>query len=782
MQFNGRLIERYVIGAILPYTLFALFLLTTLLLLQQTGRFAELLFGTGLPFVTLSGVLLWLLPSVVAFTLPMAVLTGTLIGFSRMGSDSELVAMRAAGVGVWKMAWPVLLIGMLLSVLTLYINMEVAPDAARALRLTGLRAALYKLDSPVEPRSFNTDIPGYVVYVRDGDKSTGQWGRVFIYTQGKDGTTRLITAKSGRIDSSGDKSELVLSDAVATKLPAPHSNTQLSGDTLVVERLAQTRVQFDTGRSALLKKLRSGREADMDEMKWQELLDYAASKRGHAEGFEAATMFHKRLALSLSPLLLAFIGAVFGLRIRRGGRGLGMILSLAVMLTYYLVSLLCEGLARTGKVAPAAGAWFPVFLTAGFGLLLLSVNRIPFLRGLKQRRRCIASDAAATEAVVHLRARKNTSGRQRARFFLYPGLMDINVLKSLSASFLLAFVSLLAIFLVFTLFELWRFIVVNGTGTVLVARYMLFLSPLVTVQMIPAGVLISMLASYALLARRREAIAWWACGQSIYRLMLPGILFAIGAGAALWFVQERVMPPSNVRQDALRAQIRGGGPRVTTQVGRQWLASAETGRLYAYEYDEETGGLKEPAIYEFDSEGLHLRRVTTGPAGQWLTAGKLKILESSTLSLENANFKYEFAAASELNGSDPPELFKPSVDKPAQLSAKDLSAYIKTLRKRGGSIAALSIALQRKYAAPLTPAVMTLIAIPLAMIFGRRSSSAGGLAALGLALGLGLAFWLLSGGFQYLGAYGLLPIMAASWSPLVIFASAGLYQLARIRT
>jgi lipopolysaccharide export system permease protein len=305
MQLNKRLIERYLVGAVVPYVALAMFLLTTLLLLQQSSRFAETLFGTGLPFATLSEVTLWLLPAVVAFTLPMAMLTGTLIGFSRMGSDSELVALRAAGVGIWKMVWPVLFIGLILSLLSLYINLEIAPDAARSLKLTGLRAALYKLDSPVEPRSFNTDIPGYVVYVRDGDKVSGQWGRVFIYSQDKDGSTRLITARSGRIDSSGDKSELVLNDAVATKLPANHRG-ESNDDMLVVERLAQTRVQFDTGRSALLKKLRKDdREVDLDEMKWQELLDYASSKRDQSAGFEAATLFHKRLALSLAPLVLA---------------------------------------------------------------------------------------------------------------------------------------------------------------------------------------------------------------------------------------------------------------------------------------------------------------------------------------------------------------------------------------------------------------------------------------------------------------------------------------------
>ena len=52
--------------------------------------------------------------------------------------------------------------------------------------------------------------------------------------------------------------------------------------------------------------------------------------------------------------------------------------------------------------------------------------------------------------------------------------------------------------------------------------------------------LISVLVTYALLARRHEAIAWWASGQSVYRLMLPGFFFAFAIALGSWLVQEYV--------------------------------------------------------------------------------------------------------------------------------------------------------------------------------------------------------------------------------------------------
>ena len=128
--------------------------------------------------------------------------------------------------------------------------------------------------------------------------------------------------------------------------------------------------------------------------------------------------------------------------------------------------------------------------------------------------------------------------------------------------------------------------------------------------------------------------------------------------------------------------------------------------------------------------------------------------------------------------AEPPEVFKLTIDKPSQLSAMELSAYIKTLKARGGEISSLAVALQKKYAEPFSALVMALIGIPLALRFGRRSA----VAALCSAVAIGLLFWMVGGGFQQLGGYGLLPAIVAAWSPLTIFAAVGAYLLTRSRT
>src|SRR5262245_51222988 len=121
---NTRLAERYVLRAIFPYALAALILLTAILFAQQTGRYFETIFHGVVPSGFVYGLALALLPTVLIFTIPAAILSGTIIGLGRMASDSELVAMRAAGISTWRILAPGLLLGLLATLVTFNLNMK----------------------------------------------------------------------------------------------------------------------------------------------------------------------------------------------------------------------------------------------------------------------------------------------------------------------------------------------------------------------------------------------------------------------------------------------------------------------------------------------------------------------------------------------------------------------------------------------------------------------------------------------------------------------------------
>ena len=776
-KFKNYLIPRYIIGAMAPYIVISLLMLTAILLAQQAARLAELVIYADLPFTLLGSIGAALLPGVLIFSIPLATLAGIIVGFSRMGSDSEIVAMRAAGVGSWTMIWPALLIGLLFTGATTYLHLKEAPEAARDLERIALQGLLAKLDSPVEPRTFST-LPRYVIYVRDGNKEMGTWGRVFIFAQQSERTTKVYTARSGRIDSSGEQSELVLTDVLATEFPSapaegktdrPTSNP-ITGDSetsYVVERLDQLRFSINTGRANVVQRLNE-RDTNADAMDWSDLRARVSSGTAD-EQKEAIRILNRRAALSLAPFAFSLLGAILGLRIRRGGKSIGVLLTIIVVIFYYLLSLLGESLARAGSISPYVGPWLATVFILVLSLLFLFVKRVPFLSSVS-----ILSRGPKGSALPA----KSDKVKQRGFSPLgFPNLMDATLFRSLALTFLVCFLALAAIFNIFTLFELWRFIAVTHAGAGVVARYLLFLLPLITVELFPATMLISVLVTYALLARRHEAIAWWASGQSVYRLMLPGFFFALTIALGSWLVQEYVMPGTNLKQDGLRARIRGDEARATTRTGRQWLASPDTRRFYSYEFGED-GRLIEPTVYELDPDAVHLARVVNGKSGVWSDPTHLNVSEAETLTLKDLEVKRMTEAETIFAGVESPAVFKPTIDKPSQLSSRDLKSYLDAAKQRGMDVSALAVALQRKYAGPFGIVIMALIGMPLAVSFGRK----GTVIALCAAVVVGVSYWAVGGGFQQLGNHGLLRPSVAGWSPLVIFTAAGTYFLSRVRT
>jgi lipopolysaccharide export system permease protein len=368
--------------------------------------------------------------------------------------------------------------------------------------------------------------------------------------------------------------------------------------------------------------------------------------------------------------------------------------------------------------------------------------------------------------------------KRRTKLLGFPSLLDSGVLKSLVASFAISVITLVGIFQIFTLFELWRYIVASKSGVRLIAQYLFFLVPFVLIQLGPAATLIAVLATYALMARRSESVAWWASGQSVYRLFLPGLVFGIAVGCATWYLQERVMPSANVRQDALRSQLKTGLPRTTTRSGRQWMASMDSKRLYSFDYIDQQNTINTVTVFEFDPSGIHLTKVMRADRARWTADGSASLEQGEAFYFDNQSVEREQFATMPLPNAEKFELFKPGTDKPSQLNAHDLSDYIKLNKQRGVDVASLLVAFYRKHAEPFGAIVMTLLGAPLALSFGRRNVVAG----LCISIMVGIAFWAVSGGFQQLGTFGMLPAAVAAFAPFVIFGSVGLYLLSRTKT
>ena len=117
---------------------------------------------------------------------------------------------------------------------------------------------------------------------------------------------------------------------------------------------------------------------------------------------------------------------------------------------------------------------------------------------------------------------------------------------------------------------------------------------------------------------------------------------------------------------------------------------------------------------------MHLAQVVSGDSATWTDASHLKIENTETLTLKGMEVEARKAPETIFAGVDSPAVFKPTIDKPSQLSAQDLKSYLRAAKQRGTDVSALAVALQRKYAGPFSVIIMAIIGMPLAVSFGRK--------------------------------------------------------------
>ncbi len=767
MKKYSWLISKYLLQNVLPYFIFTWLLLSVILFVQQASRYADIFFSINIPPNLIWQLTFALIPNVIAFTAPMAILIGVIIGLSKMQGDSELIAIRAAGVGNIQIAFPILLLGVLLSGFTFFINLEGVPLASNIVRKIALETTLLKLESPIEPGVFNSEIGGYTIYVKKGDKTAGIWENIFIYNEDrKNNQTRLITAKSGKIDSTietdKEKAELVLQNAVSVTIPL-NPNSEIKAKT-ASENIGEIRLTIKTKRDDIVKKLTQNQETP-EELGLSELASLANSTQGK-ERTEAQILWQRRLLLSVTPLIFALLGTTLVLRFNRGGRGFGIFLALISLVGYYLFTLFGEQLARTGRIN--------VFF-AGFLPVLVSIVAIAWFTFSNRYFRGSIFEYFKNRFDIHVGQKRNNLLKSSFYIDLTTGIRDFDIIRNLLQYYFLTLAFLTSIYLIFTTFELWKFAGSAQNGLSLLVKYLFFLIPFIYIQLAPSAVMIATLATFVIKSRQNEIVTWTAAGQSVYRLLFPCFGLMLLIGAFNWGVQEYIAPQTNQKQDTLRAQIRNKG-NLLKQEGKYWVSNQD--RIYSFEKAEKSTGstqkVENLTVYEFFPENQQLSTIYKTPNAVWQT-DKIVLEQTVITRLKNQTLETQETSGVELSEKENP--FNNLNQKPNHLTSAEtkfqmLEAESETETRN------LAIALNKKYSTPFLPFIITLFTAPFALSLNRK----GKVITVGYAIGLWLIFMGISSGFEQAGLSGnILPTLAV-WSPLFLFSMIGILLFSKVKT
>ena len=353
----------YVLKETLPIFFIGLLTFTVILLMDKILKLIELIVNRGVSFSKISMLLLFISPSFLIFTIPMAVLLGTLLSFGRLSGDSEITAFKASGVSLYQLFLPISILSVIAYLFTSFLVFYGLPWGNRGFMATIYLIAQSKADIEIKERVFNDVFDGLVVYV---DKVPIQGKRiegVLIYDERDKEKVNTIFAKEGFLNSDPKSHEVVL--------------RLLNGDIHRFETKTKVyqRMKFDTydlklelGKTfaALGKKLKE-HEMSIDEIK--EKIKKMKIKGEDTTGQEVE--LHKRYAIPFACIVFGLIGVPLGIQPRRSARSYGFILGIFILMTYY-ISLTASEILAIKKTIPAfLAGWAPNFLFCGLGVYLL---------------------------------------------------------------------------------------------------------------------------------------------------------------------------------------------------------------------------------------------------------------------------------------------------------------------------------------------------------------------------------------------------------------------------
>jgi lipopolysaccharide export system permease protein len=336
-------------------------------------------FGFG-TFVRLVGLLL---PFAISYALPMGVLTGVLLTLGRLSADSEITAMRAAGISVARLARPVFILGVVCAVVAFYVNFTSIPwarpqyyrELAAAVRANPLNIII--------PKTFIRDFSGSVLYV--GEKDGPVLRDIWIWElDNQQRVQRLVRAESGRLDFDEATNSLiptlVRANAEERDLENPEDFSK-SPRTPSVASTGGVRIALDHYFARNLERMKDD---------W---LSYPALRAKQADlaakvpapGKEAehlrnqmklSIVLQERFTLSLAVFSFALIGVPLGIKVSRRETSANLGLALVLVLSFYMLTVAVKWLDRRPELRPDLLLWLPNLLFIGLGVwLFVRVDR-----------------------------------------------------------------------------------------------------------------------------------------------------------------------------------------------------------------------------------------------------------------------------------------------------------------------------------------------------------------------------------------------------------------------
>ncbi|MHB8707312.1 MAG: LPS export ABC transporter permease LptF [Desulfuromonadales bacterium] len=358
------LINRYLARELLGPIILCLLVFTLVLMAGRLVQLADLVINKGIDVASILTLFATLLLPFMSIALPLAFLMGSLIGLGRLCTDSETIALRAAGIGLTDLARPVFVLALITALITALVSTWAAPWGKRTFKSTLFEMTRSKTSIGLQQHLFIKEFKNLVLYTDHLDEQTGQMSGVFIVeTQGERGPLMII-ADSGRLVSSSQEESITLQLLDGT-MHRQEAGTPQGAYQVIRFNRYDIRPDFSTAMASP----RFTQRTSPKEMSMHDL--WLATGEEGPRALAARGELHSRLSAPMAPLLFALFILPFAMQTQRSGRSAGFTAGLLIYLVYYLSTSLAETMTATLGLPPLLSVWTLHLALFGVGAYLL---------------------------------------------------------------------------------------------------------------------------------------------------------------------------------------------------------------------------------------------------------------------------------------------------------------------------------------------------------------------------------------------------------------------------
>jgi lipopolysaccharide export system permease protein len=357
-----RLLRNYLLNEFILPLLLGLLVLTFVLLLGNLIKIADMVINKGVDILSVTKLFLFMIPYLLTYTLPIATLVAVLLSLGRLSSDNEIIAIRASGIGIFKIISPILVISVMLSLLLIIFNDRLIPYAHFATRKTLMEVGLKNPTAALEPGVFINSFDKYILFIYsiEGNKLNN----IRIYEpQGDNKPARIIIAKKGEFIALPDRNmiKLKLIDGTADE-PDPNNSSNFYKlnfkNYFMVLNLSQLQ-----NKGKIEKK---PKDMTIKELQHEANL---LEKQGIVPT-PLLCEINRKISLAFSCVIFTLLGLPMAIITRRREKSINFGIAFVIVIVYYLLLLGSEALSPQGYLDPQLTLWLPNIILGTIGALL----------------------------------------------------------------------------------------------------------------------------------------------------------------------------------------------------------------------------------------------------------------------------------------------------------------------------------------------------------------------------------------------------------------------------